>query len=142
MRILGWLFVTVLFAVAISQAQQAPDAPQPVGTMAEVMVSMTHPAANEIQLAIARGGPGNDKEWAAVQRSAVLLGESGNVLLTRNRQPEWSTSARAMIEAATVAYKAARAKDAKALAQVSSSLDASCVSCHTRFRPNVHPAGR
>ena len=36
-------------------------------------------------------------------------------------------------------YKAAQAKDFKALAALTESLDASCTTCHKQYRPNVFP---
>jgi mono/diheme cytochrome c family protein len=89
--------------------------------------------------------PKDDKEWTTVQRSAVLLAESGNVLMMRGRardQGEWMKASRLLVDAGAAAYKAARAKDAKALAAVSEPLNASCIACHTRYRPNVHPQPR
>jgi cytochrome c553 len=110
--------------------------------MADVMTSMVYPAANDLLLSIARGGPTTDKEWMAVQRSAVLLGESGNVLMMRGRardQGEWITDAKMLVDAGAAAYRAARAKDTNALTAVETSINGSCVSCHKQYRPNVHP---
>src|SRR5678816_1535594 len=76
----GWL---LLAGMTFAQAQQVQT--QPVGTMMEFMYSMVHPASNEILLAVNRGGPQNDKEWADVQRSALQLAESGNLLMMRGR---------------------------------------------------------
>ena len=140
MRTIGLLSIGLL-SVAGATMAQAPE-PQPVVTMAELMVSMTYPAANEILLAVARGGPKDDKEWAALQRSAVLLAESGNVLMTRGRardQGDWMKDSRTLVDAGAAAYKAARAKDANALAALSEQLNTSCITCHKQYRPNVHP---
>ena len=141
MRIVGTLSIGFLLVAGVTMAQ-APESSQPVGTMADVMVGMTYPAANEILLSVARGGPASDKEWMMVQRSAVLLGESGNVLMMRGRlrdQGEWLKDARMMVDAGAAAYKAARARDTAALAAVTEPLNASCSTCHTQYRLNVHP---
>jgi len=106
------------------------------------MTSMVYPAANDLLLSIARGGPKTEKEWMAVQRSAVLLGESGNVLMMRGRardQGEWITDAKMLVDAGSAAYRAARAKDTSALTAVEATINGSCVSCHKQYRPNVHP---
>lgn len=142
MRIGGWLFIGVLLTAAGAVVAQTQDAAQPVGTMADVMTSMVYPAANDLLLSIARGGPQNEKEWMAVQRSAVLLGESGNVLMMRSRardQGEWITDAKTLVDAGTAAYRAARSKDVNALTALEAPINASCVSCHKQYRPNVHP---
>ena len=142
MRKRGMLLVGLtLIAVGASMAQ-AQDAAQPVGTMAELMTSMVYPAANDLLLSIARGGPTSDKEWMAAQRSAVLLGESGNVLMMRGRardQADWMKDARLLVDAGAAAYRAARAKDLNALTALDAPINASCVSCHKQYRPNVHP---
>jgi hypothetical protein len=143
MRLIGTLSIGFLLAAVITIAQApAPEAPAPVGTVADVMVSMTYPAANEILLAAYRGGPKDEKEWVALQRSAVLLAESGNALTLRGRardQGEWMKDARILVDVGANAYKAARAKDAGALVTLSEELNASCITCHKQYRPNVHP---
>ena len=139
MRSIGWLSIAWLLAAAVPLAQ-GPD-PQPVGTMSQLMVSMVYPAANNILLSIHRE-PRDDQEWAALERSAVLLGESGNVLMMPGHamgQGEWMTQARVLVDMGAAASKAARAKDVEALAAVSEPLNASCTTCHKRYRPNVHP---
>ena len=77
-------------------------------------------------------------DWAA----AVLLGESGNVLMMPGRardQGQWMTDARMLVDAGSAAYRAARAKDLNALTALEAPINASCVSCHKQYRPNVHP---
>jgi len=141
MRIIGWLSIGVIFAAGVLKAQ-APEPLQPVGTMSEFMVSVIYPAANDLLLFVHRGAPKDDKEWAAVQRSAILLAESGNLLMMRGRardQGEWIRDSRMLVDVGAAAYKAARAKDANALLALDESLNASCITCHKQYRPNVHP---
>jgi len=117
---------------------------QPVGTMSDIMVSMVYPAANNILLAAYRGGPQDDKEWLSVQRNAVLLAESGNVLLMRapaGGQSDWAKDAKILVDAGAAAYKAARAKDANALLAVAQPLNATCTSCHKQYRANLAGPG-
>jgi hypothetical protein len=140
MRIIGLLSIAVLLVAGAATAQ-APQAAQPVGTMSELMTSMVYPAANDLLL-FAQRTPGNDKEWMAAQRSAVLLAESGNVLMMPGRsrdQGEWAKNARLLVDAGAAAYRAARAKDAAALSALDASINASCLGCHKQYRPNVHP---
>jgi len=142
MRIKVLLFVGLMLTAAGAVMTLAQDAAQPVGTMGDLMTSMVYPAANDLLLSIARGGPKDDKEWMAAQRNAVLLGESGNVLMMRGRardQGEWIKDARMLVDAGAAAYRAVRARDTNALAAVETSINESCVSCHKQYRPNVHP---
>jgi hypothetical protein len=126
---------------ATSQVNNAGSGnPQPVGTMSDVMTSMVYPAANNILLAAYRGGAQDDKEWLAIQRSAVLLAESGNVLVMRGPaggQSEWAKDARMLSDAGAAAYKAAQTKDANALMAVAQPLNAACTTCHKQYRANI-----
>lgn len=140
MRIVGLLSIGLLVAAGAPVAQ-APET-QPIGTMSELMVSMVYPAANDLLLFVHRGAPKDDKEWAAAQRSAIVLAESGNVLMLRGRardQGDWIKYSRMLGDAGAAAYKAARAKDANALRALDVPLNASCIACHKQYRPNVHP---
>jgi hypothetical protein len=110
--------------------------------MKQLMVDLIHPAANDILLFVNRGNPKDEREWAAVRRGAVTLAEAGNLLATRGRaidQGEWMKDARRLADTGTAAYKAAQARDPKALAALSESLDASCTTCHRQYRPYVFP---
>ena len=129
MRILGWLFVAVMLTATGAVVMQAQNGAQPVGTMADVMTSMVYPPANDLLLSIARGGPKDDKEWMALQRSAVVLGESGNVLMMRGRardEGQWMTDARMLVDVGAAAYRAARAKDLNALTTLQTRINAAC----------------
>lgn len=133
------IFVS-LFAAILAFAQN--DAP--FATMKQLMLDLVHPASNDILLVIARGGPANESEWAAVRRSAVSLAESSNLLMAPGRsrnQEEWKKDVKLLADAGVAAYKAAQARDAKALAMVAGALDASCTTCHKAYRPNVFPQG-
>jgi|ERR1043166_753157 hypothetical protein len=117
----------------------AQEAPQPVATIKQLMVDVIHPASNALLLLINRGGPGGDKEWAEARRNALTLAESGDLLAMRNRAAAWMADAKLLTDAGAAAYKAAEAKDVKALAATSDRIDASCTTCHKHSRPNVFP---
>ena len=141
MRSIGPLGVAVLLT-AVAPLAQGQEPFQPVGNMSQLMVSMVYPAANDILLSIYRGAPKDDKEWTAIERSAVLLAESGNVLMMRGHavdQGQWMKYARMMVDAGAAAHKAARARDVNALTAVAEPLNTSCITCHKTYRRNVHP---
>jgi cytochrome c556 len=123
---------------------QAPSEPfPPTVTVKQLMLDLIHPSSNDILLVINRGGPNEEREWAAVRRSAVTLAESGNMLMMRGRardQMNWMKDAKLLVDAGNAAYKAAQAKDGAALASVAGAVDASCTTCHKQYRPNVFPA--
>jgi cytochrome c556 len=127
-------------ACALAQVPSASTAP--MATMQQLMLDLIHPASNEILLAISRGLPKDDQEWAAVRRSALVLEESGNLLTIGVRardQGNWIKDARALSDVGAAAYQAAQARDLTALSHLADSLDASCTTCHKQYRPNVFP---
>jgi cytochrome c556 len=112
-------------------------------TMKQLMLDLIHPAANEILLIVDRGGPTDEAEWAAVRRNALTLSESGSLLTMPARnpnQPGWAKDAAALSDVGNALYKAAQARDPKALAALTAPLDASCTTCHKQYRPDVFPA--
>src|SRR6516165_8164953 len=135
-----WLFAGVFLLSPALSAQTAPEAPQPVATMKQLMLEVIHPASNSVLLLVNRGGPGDDKEWTETRRSALILAESGNLLMMRNRATVWTADAKLLTDAGAAAFKAAEAKDVKALAAVPDRIDTSCTTCHKHSRPNVFPA--
>jgi len=135
-------FVVLILIATFAFAQAPPESFPPVATMKQLMVDLIHPSSNDILLFVYRGGPKDEKEWAAVRRGAVTLAESGNLLMMRGRardQGAWLKDAKMLVDAGTAAYKAAQAKDTKALAAVAQPLDASCTACHKQYRPDVFP---
>src|ERR1019366_8499185 len=131
-----------LLLLAPSAFAQAPAESVPSATMKQLMVDLIHPASNDILLFINRGSATDEKEWAAVRRSAVTLAESANLLMAPGRardQGDWMKDAQILSGVGAAAYKAAQARDAKALAALAEPLDASCTTCHKQYRPNVFP---
>lgn len=116
----------------------AENAGPAIDSMSDLMVSMVYPSANNILLSIYRGGPQSQADWATLQRNAVLLAESGNVLLMRAPsgadQADWARDAKMLVEAGAAVYKDARAKDTAALLTTDQAINASCVTCHKQFR--------
>ena len=137
--------ITLVFGFSIRTiafAQAPSESFPPVATVRQLMLDLIHPSSNDILLAIYRGGPKDEKEWAAVRRSAVTLAESGNLLLMQGRardQGDWVKDAKLLVDVGNSAYKAALAKDGNALAELAGAVDHSCTTCHKQYRPNVYP---
>src|SRR6266704_3304652 len=70
MRILG--LILVLLTAGVSLAQQPTF--QIVGTMSQLMIDIIYPTSNDI-FYIERTPPSNDREWAAIERTALILAE-------------------------------------------------------------------
>jgi hypothetical protein len=140
MKPVGAVVFSLFTATAFAQAPSEPF--QPAATMRQLMVDLIHPASNDILLFIYRGAPDHDDAWGAVRRSAITLAESGGLLTMRGRardQGDWIKDAKALTDIGNAAYQAARNKDLNALAALAEPLDASCTTCHKRYRPNVFP---
>src|SRR5207244_1159235 len=112
----AWMAVFLLggtFVLAQSTSATFP----PAVSVKQLMLDLIHPSSNDILLLIYRGGPKDEKDWAAVRRSAVALAESGNMLMMWGRardQVDWMKDAKLLADAGNAAYKAAQAKDGNA----------------------------
>ncbi|HEY1304644.1 MAG TPA: hypothetical protein VGF24_13875 [Vicinamibacterales bacterium] len=129
-------FLIIVSLLSSSLIAQAPSSEllRPVATMKQLMLEIIHPSSNDVQLAASRA-PATDQEWAALKRSAMILAESGNLLIMRNSAADWVSASRSLIDVGSAAYKAGESHDAKALGALADRLDASCTSCHQKFRP-------
>jgi hypothetical protein len=131
MRVIGWL----LFAMASVAVAQAPPF-QPVGSMAELMVRIIYPASDAL-FYIERDPPKTDAQWNAIRAQALILAESGNLMLLPNRvrdQEDWVKETKVMIDLAATEYRAALAKDMDGILAVNDKLVNSCVVCHAQYR--------
>ena len=132
MRILGAFLVLALAAA------QTPSNFQPVGTMSQLMIDIIYPASDAL-FYIERNPPKTDADWAPIRENALMVAESGNLLLMDGRardQDRWVKDAKLMIDAGTLAYKAAQKKDMQAILDLSEQLTNSCIACHRAYRPN------
>jgi hypothetical protein len=115
----------------------APASP-PVGTTSELMAKIIYPASDAIFYVTTRT-PSNDAEWTVLQGQALMVGESANLLMMpghRRDEDRWLADARLMRDAGAAAFKAAKAKNVDALADLNDALYQSCVTCHQHYRPN------
>jgi hypothetical protein len=150
MRILRWLFV-LAFAVglpALLVGQQAggstASAPPPikaVGTTKHVMDAMIIPASDVI-FNVSVEAPKDADGWKTVEDSAIILAESGNLLMLGSRVKdtgEWLKASRAMVDAGEAALKAAQAKDVDAFTPLGEQVLESCKQCHDRYLDKTAP---
>ncbi len=111
---------------------------QPVGTVSQLMINIIYPTSNDL-FYIERNPPTTDAEWGAIERSALTLAESGNLLMMPGRardQGDWIKDSKMVVDAGTAAFKAARAKDMNAILALNEQLVASCTTCHRQYRQN------
>ena len=130
MRMLG------LFFLAGAALAQAPPF-QPVATVSQVMLAITYPYSDAL-LYIERNPPKTDNEWNALEKQALMLAESGNLLMMEGRardQGEWMQDAKLLVEAGVASVKAVRAKDVQAILGLNDQIVTACTTCHTKYHP-------
>ena len=128
----------IFFLVAAASAQSPSF--QPVGTVSQLMIDIIYPSSDAI-FYIERAPPKNEVEWNAIRAQALMLAESGNLLMMAGRARDpggWVRDSKMLIDAGAAAYKAAAAKDMAAIVALNDRLNAACVTCHEQYRPNYH----
>lgn len=126
-----------LLLLASAAVAQAPTY-QVVGSVSQIMLSMSYPMSDAL-FYIERNPPMNDRDWTAIQNAALMLAESGNLLMMPGRardQDRWMTDAKLMVDAGAAALKAARAKDMAAILALNEQIVTSCTTCHMDYRSN------
>ena len=126
----------MLFMAAAAMAQ-AP-AFQRVGTMSQLMINIIYPTSDAL-FYIERTAPKTEVEWNGIRNQALMLAESGNLLMMPGRardQENWIKDSKMLVDVGAAAYKAAQAKDMDAILALNDQLYQSCVVCHQQYRPN------
>ena len=126
--------LSLLAGVIVAQAPTF----QPVGSVSQVMISITYPTSDAI-FYVERNPPKTEKEWNDLQAQALMLAESGNLLMMGRRardQGDWIKESQEMVDVGAAAYKAALAKDLPAIVALNQRLNDACVTCHQQYRPN------
>lgn len=128
----------LVFLATAASAQEAPF--QQVGTTSQLMIDIIYPSSDAL-FYIERAPPRNDVEWNVVRSQALMLAESGNLLIMKGRardQSNWIRDSKMLVNVGAAAYKAATAKDVAAIQALNDQLYAACVTCHQQYRPNYH----
>jgi hypothetical protein len=122
-----------------------PPAPfQPVADTKQLMISILEPAAEGYWDAVgsvddASGttffAPRSTEEWTRLRDNALLIAESGNLLMMapRARDGDWMAMARAMIEAGRRALAAAEARDTALVFDAGAEVYDTCARCHATY---------
>jgi len=133
MRAIG-LFLLAAAGAAVAQAPSY----QPVGSMSELMIRIIYPASDAL-FYIEREPPKTDAQWNVIRTQALMLAESGNLMLMPNRardQGDWVKESKDMIDLAASAYRAALDKDMDGILALNDKLANSCIVCHVQYRAN------
>jgi hypothetical protein len=137
----GLLSVCVFVSFAGSAAQESTS--RPVATIRQLHDAMISPASDVI-FDVGREAPKDDQAWALVRNSAVVLAESGNLLMLEGRardKGEWMKLSRALGDAGAAALKAADARSTDALLAAGDEIVPVCEGCHKPYRDNGRTMG-
>ena len=132
-----WLFSAAILLLLVSACtQQATKDPfQPVASVLQLHQVMIDPASDVVFKGVET--PADDAAWAAVRNSAVILAESGNLLMIAGRAKDtgdWMNHSRVLAEYGAAALRAAEKKDPDALLAAGDKIVAVCMDCHEKYR--------
>ena len=135
----------VVLIVACETPSTAPPPFVPVGDVQQLMEMVIDPAADIVWEAVGTivtfDGteeifPRSDEEWSTVRNSAMVLAESGNLLMVGDRskgEGPWMIMSQALVEAGMVALEAAESKDPEAVFAVGEQIYNACETCHVLY---------
>lgn len=140
-------WVTLALATLLACGPGRPDPPsfEPVADVKQVMTAILEPAAEIYWDAVGtiideRGthelAPKNDEEWAAVSRAALVIAESGNLLMLEGRardRDQWITLSRALVAIGKQAAAAAASRNPQAVFEVGGQVYETCTACHAAY---------
>jgi hypothetical protein len=144
----GVLFVFFVWAAAVALASCSGPQPPPFKPVVDVkllMQSVIDPSADviwqSVETIISASGieekrPRSDEEWSHVRNGAVMLTESGNLLMMVPRAydgGDWMRMSRGLIETAEKALQASQAKNIDALLNSGEQIDKACEACHQEY---------
>ncbi len=125
-----------LFLLSLSAALAQAPAYHPVASDMQLMEALIIPASNAV-FEVGAHAPTNAKEWSALRNNAVILAESGNLLMLRDRKGDngdWKKFSKLLADAGVAAIKAVDAKDLDKLSdEVGEQLLNSCSTCHAKY---------
>ena len=138
------LSASVLLAACAEESQRASDFVL-VGDMQELMYHVVDPAADVYWRAVGTivdsAGvhelyPRTDEEWEAVSNAAMMLAESGNLMMMEGRAVDggaWMTMSQQLIEVSTRALEAADARNLDAVFDMGAEVYYVCTNCHATY---------
>jgi Cytochrome C' len=144
-RSLTFSLLVIVVAVSVpSRAQRAPaTGVRTLANVRELHDLMISPASDAVFDASSHE-PLDAMGWTAARNQALVLAESGNLLMVGTRVRDngnWMKMSRAMVDAAALAATAAEKKDAMALETAVDAITVSCMECHRPYRDQGRQMG-
>ena len=131
MQSLGVRLIMAAVVLAMAATAQAPTTFQPVGNMSQLMIDIIYPTSDSI-FYVDRDPPKNQHEWSLLRGQALMMAESGNLLMMAGRardQENWIKYSKILIDLGNTAFKAAQAKDLDGIRALNDPLNDVCVNC-------------
>jgi len=128
------LFLTT--ACARPSSNQTGHRMQPVSTVLELHDAMINPASDVIFNAGVEA-PADEATWATIRNNAVVLAESGNLLMMPGHardEGRWMELSSELVEGGRAAMKAAEARKIDELLAASDRIVETCMACHEPYR--------
>lgn len=126
--------IVAIVALLVAGAVAQRSAMRPVASVTELMKAMVIPASNAL-FDVPRQVPEDDAGWETVRNHAIVLAESGNLLLVEGRAEDsevWKSTSVALVEAGEAALEAAKARDVDAILEVGNQIIDACERCHEK----------
>jgi hypothetical protein len=144
-RSLTFSLVSVVVAVSVPLLAQRTPATgvRTLANVRELHDLMISPASDAVFEA-SSNQPLDAKGWTTARNQALMLAESGNLLMVGTRLRDngnWIKMSRAMVDAAALAASAAEKKDAMALEAATDAITVSCMECHRPYRDQGRQMG-
>jgi hypothetical protein len=150
------LLLSPIGAVVCLACSGGPQPPpfKPVADVKQLMQAAIDPAADAIweatgDIVTATGTeerrPKNQDEWTAVRNAAIVLTESGNLLMMVPRAKDgdvWMKRSQELIDTGTAAWKAAEAKNRDALFTIGGDVYEACSHCHQEYMEAIKNANK
>ncbi len=126
-------------------ARTPPPPLRPVAGSRLLMVSVIEPAADVVWDSVKtivtleateEVQPRTEEEWLAVRNAAVVLAESGNLLMMGPRARDagdWMRWSAELVDAGEAAMQAAEAHDPDAVFELGGRIYGSCTGCHEQY---------
>ena len=130
------LVILGLVGAAAVSAQQAQAGVRPVASVLQLHAVMINSSSDAV-FGAAGDPPATDAAWLQASGQALVLAESGNLVMLGGRARDnaaWMRLSRAMVDAAAAAAAAAEQKNPDALAAAGDATTASCEACHQPYR--------
>jgi hypothetical protein len=143
-RSLTFSLLVIAVAVSVPLAQRAPaTGVRTLANVRELHDIIISPASDAL-FAASSNQPLDAKGWTDARNQALVLAESGNLLMVGTRVRDngnWMKMSRAMVDAAALAATAAEKKDAMALETATDAITVSCMECHRPYRDQGRQMG-